>query len=259
MRPCRARRLRTRSRSHWDRTGYVAFDWIESHKGLREHPKTVRLAAEWRDRKTCVIGHLHELWWWVLEYAPDGVLRASVLHLVPVACEWHGAAERFWSGLLAAGFVDVEGDGYAVHDWPQYAGRRIDRWVQEAERKAAWHAKARRRNGATPDAPAHNSGATTPAPDSAPGASGAGQPARPDAKNRRSPTRAGHQPDHTTPDSRSVLLPDLTNSLPSQTGLTGPVSTTTRPCARGDPNLPDEVRRRLAEPPIRATTARSDS
>ena len=113
----------------------MAFDWIESHRGLRDHPKTVTLAATWADRKTCVIGHLHELWWWSLEYAPDGIIRPAFYPLVVQACEWHGKPEKFWSGLVEAGFLDAGTDGYVVHDWEEYALRRLTRLKKDAMRK----------------------------------------------------------------------------------------------------------------------------
>src|SRR5262245_28664396 len=104
----------------------MAFDWIESHRGLKDHPKTVTLAAVWSDRKPCVLGHLHELWWWTLEYAPDGLIRPAFMPQVVQACEWHGKVEKFWSGLVESGFLDGGGDaGYTVHDWDEYALRRI--------------------------------------------------------------------------------------------------------------------------------------
>jgi hypothetical protein len=116
----------------------VAFDWIESHRGLKDHPKTVTLAATWADRKTCVVGHLHDLWWWTLEYAPSGVIRPEFFPQVVAYCEWHGAADRFWSGLLQVGFLEAPSgvDGaYVVHDWDVYAIRRLQRLDKDAQRK----------------------------------------------------------------------------------------------------------------------------
>lgn len=157
----------------------MAFDWIESHRGLRDHPKTVALAAAWGDRKPCVLGHLHELWWWTLEYAPDGVIRSSFFPQVVTACEWHGRPHKFWSGLMEAGFLEapVGLDGYVVHDWDEYAVRRIQRYEKENQRKQEWREKSGRAGRTEPDAPA----------------------GRPDAPSGRaagaSPTRARHQPD----------------------------------------------------------------
>jgi hypothetical protein len=127
----------------------MAFDWIESHRGLKDHPKTVLLTAAWSDRKPCVLGHLHELWWWTLEYAPDGIIRPSFVPQVIAACEWHGKSDRFWSGLLESGFLEVQTDGsYAVHDWDEYAARRLARLEKDALRKRDVRAKRSGQSGA---------------------------------------------------------------------------------------------------------------
>lgn len=171
----------------------MAFDWIESHRGLRDHPKTVTLTAALGDRKPCVIGHLQELWWWTLEYAPDGIIRTAFIPQVVAACEWHGKAEKFWSALVESGFVESLGDGnFAVHDWVEYAKRRVERHEKETVRKQAWRAKAGRAGIDEPDAPAGR-------PEAPPGRAGGA-----------SPTRAGHQPDLPDRDTAvSLSSPDL--------------------------------------------------
>jgi hypothetical protein len=168
----------------------MAFDWIESHRGLKDHPKTVALAAAWNDRKPCVLGHLHELWWWTLEYAPDGVIRPAFLPQVVTACEWHGRPQKFWSGLVESGFLEAApgSDGYVVHDWDEYAVRRIQRYEKENQRKQEWREKTGRAGRADGDAPAGR-------PESTPGCAGGA-----------SPTRARHQPD--LPTGREASLPD---------------------------------------------------
>jgi hypothetical protein len=47
--------------------------WLESHQSLRDHPKARRLARR-LDGLPASIGHLHALWWWCLDYAPNGDL-----------------------------------------------------------------------------------------------------------------------------------------------------------------------------------------
>jgi len=175
----------------------MAFDWIESHRGLKDHPKTVALAAIWADRKPCVIGHLHELWWWMLEYAPEGVISPSFFPQVVRACEWHGRPDKFWSGLTEVVFVEARDDGsYAVHDWPEYAQRRIERHAKENARKRAWHQQSGRPAGAAPDAPAGR-------PEGPPGrAAGA------------SPTRAGHRNTPEQPERPDQTGPETTPPTP---------------------------------------------
>ena len=219
----------------------MAFDWIESHRGLKDHPKTVALAAIWGDRKPCVIGHLHELWWWMLEYAPEGVISPSFFPQVVRACEWHGRADKFWSGLVEVVFVEARDDGaFVVHDWPEYAQRRIERHAKENARKRAWHQQSGRAAGAAPDAPAGR-------PEGPPGrAAGA------------SPTRAGHR---TTPDRNNRTGPEQPER-PAAAAAAYPVSGSSGMLNSAqartiDPRLLAEHQRRLALE--RATLSSSSS
>jgi hypothetical protein len=204
----------------------VAFDWIESHRGLKDHPKTVMLTAAWNDRKPCVLGHLHELWWWTLEYAPDGIIRPSFVPQVIAACEWHGKGDRFWSGLVESGFLEVQTDGsYTVHDWDEYAVRRIQRYEKDNQRKQAWRDKAGRSGRTEVDAPA-------------------GRPQAPSGRaGGASSTRARYQPDQ--PTGREASLPDQpqTPSAPDADaqGPSGTASAPSQPQAPSPPPKWEEV------------------
>jgi hypothetical protein len=109
--------------------------WIESHQALGHHPKTLQLASDLGVSLPTAVGSLHFLWWWALDYAPDGLLRPGSEVTVARACHWRGKAERFWSALIRAGFVDELPDGGHIHDWMDYAGRYIDKRRRDAERK----------------------------------------------------------------------------------------------------------------------------
>jgi len=122
--------------------------WIESHQALGRHPKTVRLAKLLKVRKNEAIGLLMQLWWWALDYAPEGVLSTADQGVVADACEWAGDPAKFWQGLIMAGFLDVDEDDVAIHDWMDYAGRLIDkRAANRARSKRAYDAQSTRRNG----------------------------------------------------------------------------------------------------------------
>jgi hypothetical protein len=112
--------------------------WIESHQALGHHPKTLRLASELGCSLPTAVGHLQFLWWWSLDYAPDGVLKPGTEMTIARACEWRGQARRFWSALVIAGFIEETDGGPKIHDWDQYAGRLIEIRRQDAQRKREW-------------------------------------------------------------------------------------------------------------------------
>lgn len=107
--------------------------WIESHQTLGHHPKTLRLAREWKCSVVAAVGHLHFLWWWCLDFAPNGQIPDESRGVVAQACLWRGDVDRFWAGLEAAGFVEGGCDyTLSIHDWMDYAGRLIQK--REANR-----------------------------------------------------------------------------------------------------------------------------
>ena len=108
--------------------------WIESHQSLAHHPKTLRLATALRCTVPCAIGYVHLLWYWALDYAPEGKIATDMRDQVALACHWRGKAETFWMGMLHAGFIESTEDGIRVHDWMDYAGRLADKRAANAQR-----------------------------------------------------------------------------------------------------------------------------
>lgn len=111
--------------------------WIESHQSLRSHPKTKRLARALSLSVPTVIGHLHCLWWWSLDYASDGDLSAFEAWEIAEGAMWEGDPETFLTALEDAAFYQ---DG-KLHDWHDYAGRLIHSRDKARERMAALRAK----------------------------------------------------------------------------------------------------------------------
>ena len=72
--------------------------WIKSDQSLANHPKLILLARALGISKVEALGHLHLLWYWVLEYADDGELK--YLDLIPDACEWKGDHKLFLDSLI---------------------------------------------------------------------------------------------------------------------------------------------------------------
>ena len=94
--------------------------WIKSDQSLANHPKLILLARELGISKVKALGHLHLLWYWVLEYADDGELK--YLDLLPDACEWEDDPQKFIEALIKYEFIDQIGEKYVIHDWLDYSG-----------------------------------------------------------------------------------------------------------------------------------------
>jgi hypothetical protein len=84
--------------------------WIRSDKALLSHPKTAHLKVLLKIELDAVIGRLHMLWWWCLDYALDGDLSKHPPKVIQDAC---GIPIR---DLMRAGFVDSR-PRTRIHDW----------------------------------------------------------------------------------------------------------------------------------------------
>ncbi len=115
--------------------------WIESHQSLRDHPKKDRLAELLFNGAVPVdvadfaaIGLLHELWWWALDYAPDGDLSRFTDRQIAKGCRWYGDAELLVKALGEAHFIDRK--TRRIHDWDEYAGKLLAKREADRERMA---------------------------------------------------------------------------------------------------------------------------
>ncbi|WP_163855743.1 HNH endonuclease [Paenibacillus elgii] len=99
--------------------------WIESHQGLRNHPKTKRLRRKLGVDAATAVGYLHFLWWWALDHAPDGNLQNYDAVDIADAIDWEGDEQQLVASLLTAGFLDYDeaSNAYSLHDWEQYGGK----------------------------------------------------------------------------------------------------------------------------------------
>src|SRR5688572_27041352 len=106
--------------------------WIESHQSLLHHKKTNRAIALLKCNRYKFIGHLHALWWWSLDNAPDGNLSDLLPAEIADAAGWDvGKADDFVSALVSVGFIDQE--DMHLHDWREYAGRWLNLKTQRSE------------------------------------------------------------------------------------------------------------------------------
>lgn len=112
--------------------------WIKSHQEIAQHPKTRRLARLLGEGLPCVIGRLHLLWWWALDYAEDGDLSRYEEADIADACQWDGDPEQLVEALVSVRFLDRADDQLVIHDWGDYAGRLIEKRQSEVQRVQRW-------------------------------------------------------------------------------------------------------------------------
>jgi hypothetical protein len=113
--------------------------WIESHQSLATHRKTKDLQRLLRINTVRVVGHLHLLWWWCLDNAPDGILEGIHPSNIADAAMWPGDPEIFVKALEDSGFCDA--NPLKLHDWDDYAGKLIQRRVANRERVKAFRTR----------------------------------------------------------------------------------------------------------------------
>lgn len=108
--------------------------WIESHQSLWRHPKTQRAARLAGVGLHEIIGLLHCLWWWCLDYAEDGNLARYEKEDVEAAVGWLGEPGKLYDAFVAAAFIDLDDQ---VHDWQGYAGRLLEKRADARKRAQA--------------------------------------------------------------------------------------------------------------------------
>jgi len=113
-------------------------NWIEAHQALLSHPKTKRLMRSLATSPNETLGILTRLWWFTMEYAPDGDLGDFSGEDIAEAVGWDGDSKALLVALQnpgpnkkAHGFLD----GLLVHDWDQYGGKLYRKREADAERK----------------------------------------------------------------------------------------------------------------------------
>lgn len=122
--------------------------WIESNQELARHPKAKKAARMLGISVPAIVGHLHFLWWWCLEYAQDGDLSQFDDSDIADAAGWEGDAKQFVRALLdcgpgeSFGFLEQSKDGgILIHDWMDYAGRLIEKRQANTDRMRKARAK----------------------------------------------------------------------------------------------------------------------
>lgn len=112
--------------------------WFEAHDTMARHPKTLKLARLLNVDRRYAVGLLHDLFSWGLyAAAKDGELHGLTAADIAQALDYppkKGAAAV--EALVASGYLEETPDGYAIHDWYDYAGKLAERREDEKAYKA---------------------------------------------------------------------------------------------------------------------------
>ena len=108
--------------------------WIESHQTLLNHPKLASVCQTLDAERATIIGHLHIMWWWCVDYALDGELHYTNAQIAAGA-GWTKNADEFVNALVDAGFLDRDESGLRVHDWLDFCGTLISKRLEREEKR----------------------------------------------------------------------------------------------------------------------------
>ena len=89
------------------------------------------------------VGYLHMLWWWALDYAPDGDLARWDPEWIADACMWEGDSERFMMALQHSHWI-VDGE------LQTHPPRLLQEMLRAAEQRRLYHHVRRARLKAVP-------------------------------------------------------------------------------------------------------------
>lgn len=92
--------------------------WIRSESNLPRHPKTLALKGMLNIEMDALIGRLHFLWWWCLDYAIDGDLSKKEAKVIEDACQ---IPLKY---LIRAGFIDSR-PYRRIHSWYEIQGNYL--------------------------------------------------------------------------------------------------------------------------------------
>lgn len=115
--------------------------WVRVDQSLRDHPKVKKFRRILNISKQEAIGYLVMLWSWAYDYAKDGqIIPPYTDDDIADAVEFEGDPIIICNALQQAGFLDlVDTDKNSkiccIHDWPEYAGKHLEKLARDRERK----------------------------------------------------------------------------------------------------------------------------
>ena len=108
--------------------------WIESNRALARHPKMKRAARQLGISRPTMIGHLHLMWWWAVDFAPDGFIADDDVEELAEEAGWEGWDDltearrdsmKFVEVLTSVRLLDRVDGGYRIHDWFDHGGKAV--------------------------------------------------------------------------------------------------------------------------------------
>ncbi len=105
--------------------------WIKVATDLPHHPKSRALAKLLRDTRAWTWPV--RLWLHSAAFNAEGRFRDAAE--VEDACDWSGKRGELAAALVAVGFLDRRGRGFAIHGWEEWALPHVDRLRRDRERK----------------------------------------------------------------------------------------------------------------------------
>ena len=127
--------------------------WLQSDSKLRNHQKVEAAAENLGISKIEFIGHLHLMWWWVIEYKEKGLVtpygniedtekELAIAKLLAKGAEWEEDPLTFYKTLVKYAWIDVLDNGdIEIHDWNELSGKYSIRKEQAKERQRKFRSK----------------------------------------------------------------------------------------------------------------------
>lgn len=80
--------------------------WIRSHQSYANHPAVLFLQRHLNISKAQVLGHLHLLWYWAVDYSLDGSLKNVKKETIAEAAGYFGSPSNWVKALHECGIID---------------------------------------------------------------------------------------------------------------------------------------------------------
>ncbi len=117
--------------------------WIKSYQATDRDPQTKKFCRLTGLDVPRAVGSLHMIWWWAMDWAPDGDISKFEPIDLADAAHYDGDPEEFFNALVEAKYVGKTLEGYEVLNWHNIGGQ-----VLESRKKAAAKKAKQRENAA---------------------------------------------------------------------------------------------------------------